>query len=695
MKISLLISSLGTLKLALMNQLALEYLTENKKITLVDLAKIESLIKDITMQSLHGISTINQSNIEKIKLIFSLRWARLQANSLSYFCSENSFNYPWYVLAKVCCSKPIFSMHAYQLLMPSILNLNEDELVQCKKIKDLPLEGLIPTDDYTKLISLSTAIASAEVNAGILTVYNQPEFCDRDEVPEHILTASEIKRFENTNNILWAEYIKIKIKYSYNESLRVTKPTILALIKLIEASVFSSGILGEYDQEEQLFAEKAYEVFYQYLCLLNKTEKNNLMSQVIRKYGGGKTFESLWSSATMHDSCITLIAKDLVRLVVDYEPEYVFKNKIVCDWVKIILDETNQAETNKFYDLRKPFKSSINSDNYYYQRLVRMLSLAMTYKFKDDELFEMSYGGIKNNVPAVVRSIILRITKGFLENEYLETYYEIQNNIVIEELLEKPNLDSYIDLDKTKTKTVLKKILSSLLNTKTSTHHYTDLQHWLKDIFQDNHFWFKSVTTEKIWAQSLLILNELRKINGVDDNLISLNIDKVLDLISKVNVTNNHSAYFEAALKLAEIEQIFQSQFKLNFAGSDGLKEKIKVANIRLSGEFNYLDLSKSKALIKYAFVERLVLYFCQVPGETVFFSSAHNNINKITLKCFNSINDSEHNNYLISSYNFILNEHNSKKSRFTKKGLLLAKSFISEHCQNLKYEANVAPKSP
>lgn len=567
------IAELGCMKIKdviqILNEIKGELKNEPEHVK--DLSLIQYLLDKVFSRS-RACEDVSLADFDYIKTAYKQRWDRVRFLDYGY-TAEESLQGKWVTLARQLCENPNFACTYIELLMPTVNNLDEYEIVQAEKIKDLPLDELLLSEDGTKLMSLKTAIGYAKSKAGVLAVHQQGK--------EHVFTQQEQKRFQCSNPTLWRQYHTIRTSVVNDDGIRVTKSTIHKLIELIERSVFERGLYDVYSETEQDAAETAYYLFQEYLNTLNETEYANLMTQVIRRPFGAQCFKSIWSLGMRNDACITLLAKDICQLIIDYEPNYQFRNTTICQWVQAGNMRGNSRK--KEYATHQPLKNFTDVESFYQQHLMRLLSLIMTRKFAIGKVGgkRVSYSSEVNTITRTAQNMLKRICTAFDSNQnYLETYFYIQNVLLFDALHN------------------------------ASYNRDADTQNWLLDVFFGKLFFNQVMSFELYLAKAIRILEQVSLLDGENKTVNSLR-ENILKLILNLDGCTPEQKILKASLIFAKSEELFKYVLNQRFLEVDDKAQFTEARQKSLDKALNIHSQNDAELNIINFFISTLRDNFC------------------------------------------------------------------------------------
>lgn len=400
----------------------------DKKI-LRDVEEVQALLVS-TFSEARADDALSLYDIEQLEKLFVSRWHRVRLTEQCYTVSQADNNAYWIQLAQVLAHESLIAKHYFKILMPTVENVDEFEPVQYEHISEINLGKLLLSDDGTRLISLESALGCAKTNCGTLITYG----CDSagKEYVARVFTSNEKKRFEEFFPCLWGKYQTILSTLEDPEDRqRITKDTLLALIHLLDSSVFESGITGVYDDSENNASQRAYWQFIKFLNSLDDVEKEALMSQQITTDQGIKhTFRWIWEQAVEEEICITWLAKDIFTLVLAYAPNSVFTNTAINEWAKRegwLVD----AQQTKSLCERSPFHAYSDSEDYYKARLITLFCSILQYDFPVlGSPKRVRWRDANNTVSPTASKVFMFIMNAFKQGNYRNTYYAILRKVV-------------------------------------------------------------------------------------------------------------------------------------------------------------------------------------------------------------------------------------------------------------------------
>lgn len=363
--------------------------------------------------NLNEISSIQK---KQIQAVFEERHNAYLGTPIFYTSTipqADEANHLWIKLAEAFCAKDsLYTMHHYQLLMPSVENLDEFEIIQREHIKNLPLFQLLLTENKKMLVSLDSAINCAKASR-MLAVYCSTTY-HPDQNGLYEFSEQDKKFFQQTNPDLWSQYYESETKLAQCPEPTITKDTVYALILAVESATFKKGLQEDYNKSMLNTASDAYNRLELYLNTISDDEKNSLMNQNIRwlvkepynVYFGNVRFEEVWEDIRAGNRCVAYAAQDLARIILAYEPRYTFQSNSLRAYAEN--ENTKNALVEKTYSTRSPFGHQLSSETYHHYRLLQL----MRFLLNKDQSGEHE-------------AMLNCLVDGLKKRTYLETYYDI------------------------------------------------------------------------------------------------------------------------------------------------------------------------------------------------------------------------------------------------------------------------------
>lgn len=300
-------------------------------------------------------SELSDNDATKIKKIYAEREREILNSAVDYVNCFFPINKAWTDLAEALCGDgKLFNMHYYQLLYAKLTNVNDLEIVTQDRFNTIPLENLMVSEDGKTLICWKSVLEYALVNHGVLASYEERIEGGIRKTTLHTLTPAEADFIKARSPTDWLAIEKLK-KQAENFNRSLSKLTVLALIRLVECSTFKSGQRGAYSPEEEAYAYEAYDHFTLYLKSLSDKEHAFLMGQMISSGTNSQVFGTLWQLIIKNQICVYWANTSILRLILDYEPTYSFKNKDLNDL--IASQHFSHVSERKSYEVTNPFKT--------------------------------------------------------------------------------------------------------------------------------------------------------------------------------------------------------------------------------------------------------------------------------------------------------------------------------------------------
>lgn len=284
------------------------------------------------------------------------------------------------------------------------------------------------------------------------------------------------------------------------------------------------------------------------------------MEQILTFGGRRCTFGSIWRAITK-DACVAVFALYICLLILQYEPCYQFNSGFLSRQI----DDEHMREDliKKKYDTRNPFKYYESSEEYYHYRLIQLINDFLTNPIHKGD-HGIDFDGEVASVSLHIKTMFNCIVKGLKSKAYLETYYEIQTGIVLN------NLSLYEKENKTYRAGLF--FSSSNINLSMAEQNYLyKLLHG--DFFQKDNVGVQGLSLEKILLKGLLLLEDPDK--TLENSVLILkyqtkafSIVNALDENVQCQLSQIHLCYFKIKLlaqaKLETMEVVSKQLKSMN-----------------------------------------------------------------------------------------------------------------------------------